>query len=178
MLNPMSILHVNPGHSSAIKVIDFDWMGADQPIADMDKFLGDNKRDNVGYIAPEFLHGKWHIKNDEWSVGVMLYFMLAGNPPFFSDNYRDTIKQIMNYKFDMQSERWMNISPEGRDLISKLMAFRPEDRPTALEAISHPWFKRAQRGELDNKDLGEALLALKNFHTGSRLKQAMHNYFV
>jgi serine/threonine protein kinase len=104
--------------------------------------------------------------------------MLTGIPPFFSDNHRDTLKQVMNFKFDQQSERWTSISPEGKDLISKLMAFRAEDRLAADDALKHNWFKLAQRGELDSKDLGEALSALKNFHTGSRLKQAIHNFFL
>jgi hypothetical protein len=50
------------------------------------------------------------------------------------------------------------------------MAFRPDDRIKAEDAINHPWFKRAQRGELDKKELGEALIALKSHHSGSRLK--------
>ena len=70
------------------------------------------------------------------------------------------------------------MSAEGRDLVLKLMAFRADDRVTAIDALRHPWFKLAQRGDLDAKDLSEALLALKNFHTGSRLKQAVHNFFI
>lgn len=75
--------------------------------------------------------------------------MLTGTPPFFSDNHKDTLKLIMNYKFDSSSERWQSISPEAQDLIMGLMAFRPDDRLKAESAINHPWFKRAQKGELD-----------------------------
>lgn len=178
LLNPANILHLVHGPGSAVKIIDFDYMGANQIVHDMDKHLGTEKRDNACYIAPETIHGKWSIKCDEWAVGCMLYFMLTGNPPFWSDNHRDTLKQIMNYKFDMQSDRWRAISEEGRHLIQSLMSFRHEDRITAENALKHGWFKLAQRGELDSKDISEALGALKSFHSGSRLKQAVHSFFV
>jgi serine/threonine protein kinase len=57
----------------------------------------------------------------------------------------------------------MNISDEGRDLLLKLMAFKPEDRITAAEALKHAWFKKAAKGEYNKKELGEALQAMKKF---------------
>ena len=52
-LNPYHILHVNPGNNTAVKIIDFDEMGKDNPIEDMEKFLGNNKREFAAFIAPE-----------------------------------------------------------------------------------------------------------------------------
>ena len=54
-----------------------------------------------------------------------------------------------------------------------MMALKPEDRPTAAEALNHPWFKKAQKGELKSKDLGDALSSIKQFYPGSKLKQAV-----
>lgn len=169
-LNPFDIVHVNPGQNTAVKIIDFDEMGYDKPILEMESFLGDQKKDLASYIAPELIHGKWHMRNDEWALGCILYYMLTGSPPFWSENHRDTLKQIMNYKFDQSSERWTSLSPEAQDLILKLLTFRADDRLKAEDALKHPWFAKAQRGELDSKELSEALAALKNFHSGSRLK--------
>jgi len=177
-LNPQNIIHINPGKESSVKLIDFEAMGADLQIGDLDAFLGEAKRELACYCAPEIIHGNWTIKNDEFAVGVIMYFMLTGNPPFWSENYRDTLKQIINYKFDQTSERWTNLSAEARDLILRLMAFRPEDRFSAQQALNHAWFKKASRGELDQKEIGEALHALKDFHTGSKLKQAVHSFFI
>jgi hypothetical protein len=50
-INPLHIHHVNPGHTSAIKIMDFDAMGADKPLADLESFLGENKRDSAVYVA-------------------------------------------------------------------------------------------------------------------------------
>ena len=58
------------------------------------------------------------------------------------------------------------------------MAFRPEDRIDALDALKHQWFQRALRGEFDDRYLGAAVEALKNFHSGSSLKQAVRQFFV
>ena len=137
--------------------MDFDRVGAEVIVKDFDSFLGDLKRDQAAYVAPEIIQGKWHIHNDEWSVGVLMYYLLVGNPPFWADTYKDIFKQITNFRFDQQSDRWNNISLEGRDLIQRLLAYNPEERITAGEALSHPWFKKAGRGEQNHRDLGDAL---------------------
>jgi hypothetical protein len=56
------------------------------------------------------------------------------------------------------------------------MAYKPEDRISASDALNHPWFKRAQKGELKNKDLGDALSSIKQFYPGSKLKQAVQAF--
>jgi len=66
----------------------------------METFLGTAKREQACFVAPEIINGSWHIKNDEFSVGILMYYMLTGNPPFWNDNYRETLKLILNYKFD------------------------------------------------------------------------------
>jgi len=55
------------------------------------------------YIAPEVLQsyeGKWNCgkESDWWSVGVVLFEMLVGEPPFVADNLRETNLKIMNFK--------------------------------------------------------------------------------
>ena len=50
----------------------------------------------------------------------------------------------------------------------------------AEDAINHPWFRKAQRGELSQADsilVDESVKALRQFHAGSRLKQAIHSFF-
>jgi hypothetical protein len=57
------------------------------------------------------------------------------------------------------------------------MAFKPEDRISAADALNHPWFKKQIKGELKSKELGEALNSIKKFHAGGKLKQAVQGYF-
>ena len=107
-----------------------------------------------------------------------MYTMLTGHPPFWSDNLRDIFKQITTNKLDLSSDRWHALSDEARDLILRLMAPLPGERLDAADALKHQWFTKAIRGDFDHVDLGGALNALKAFHSGSRLKQAVHTFFV
>ena len=52
------------------------------------------------------------------------------------------------------------------------------NRPDALDALKHQWFFRSLRGDFDSLYLYDALETLKNFHSGSRLKGAIHSFFV
>jgi serine/threonine protein kinase len=58
----------------------------------------------------------------------------------------------------------------------KLMAHKPDDRISAAEALKHPWFMKAQKGELKVKDLGDALSSIKSYYPGSKLKQAIQGF--
>ena len=127
-LFPINVLHCNPNQPE-IKLIDFDESG-NQPVRDLDKYLryGDYRG---CYIAPETIKGQWNIKCDEWAVGITLYFMLKGDVPFFGYDHKETLQLIAAYNFDKTSEYWNAISEEGRDLILRLMAYKPDDRISA-----------------------------------------------
>jgi calcium-dependent protein kinase len=99
-----------------------------------------------------------------------MYTMLTGHPPFWGESQRDIFKLITTYKFDMTGLRWQAISDEGRDLLLKLMAHHPNDRLDATDALKHPWFQKALRGDYDDLTLDDAMQSLKTFHSGSRLK--------
>jgi calcium-dependent protein kinase len=162
-LYPVNILHVNPS-APQVKVIDLDEAGT-TPFKDMEKYM--RHGDYRGcYVAPEIIKGDWHIKNDEWSVGVIMYYFLTGDVPFWGYDFRDVFSKTLAYQFDTSSYAFNQISDEGRDLLLKLMAFKADDRISAADALKHPWFK-----------LGDALAAMKRFHAGSKLKQAVQAYF-
>jgi len=78
-----------------IKVIDFGLAKY---------FLNNNSlTSKVGtpyYVAPEVLEGKYDLKCDIWSVGVIAYTMIAGYPPFFSDTHQEIFRRIRNCEFD------------------------------------------------------------------------------
>ena len=60
-----------------------------------------------------------------------MYFMLKGDVPFFGYDMKETMQLITAYNFDRSSEYWNAISEEGRDLIQRLMAYKPDDRISA-----------------------------------------------
>jgi serine/threonine protein kinase len=103
------------------------------------------------YLAPEIITGIGHGKAvDWWSVGIMLYEMLVGRPPFASQNrnqlYLNTIKGQITWPPSM--------SPLARDLLSRLLHRRPEERlgSRSIEDIkNHPFFNGLDWARLEKK---------------------------
>jgi serine/threonine kinase 38 len=117
----------------------------------LDKRLG-YKRDRklaystVGtpdYIAPEVFGPKGYDETvDWWSIGVILFEMLVGYPPFFSDDSTVTCQKILHWKKTLVIPPEANLSPEATDLIEKLVCDAEDrlGRNGAPEIKEHPWF--------------------------------------
>ena len=86
------------------------------------------------YIAPEVLSGKYTEQCDMWSIGVILYVMLCGLPPFGGAN-RDILDQVKEGSWTFKGHIWEEISDEAKDLVTKLMTKDPKKRITALSAL-------------------------------------------
>jgi serine/threonine protein kinase len=56
-----------------------------------------------------------------WSVGVIIYILLCGYPPFYADNAPALFKKIMEVKYDFDDPSWENVSAEAKDLIGHLL---------------------------------------------------------
>lgn len=70
------------------------------------------------YLAPEIILGKGHNRAvDWWALGILLYEMLAGHPPFFDDNPFGIYEKILNGQFQFPR----HIDGSARDLIKKLL---------------------------------------------------------
>jgi serine/threonine-protein kinase SRK2 len=80
--------------------------------------------------------------SDVWSCGVTLYVMLVGGYPFEDPedpkNFRKTIQKIMGAQYAVPD--YVHISPECRDLLSRIFVVEPNLRITIPQIKSHPWF--------------------------------------
>lgn len=96
------------------------------------------------YIAPEVLRQQGYTQTcDWWSVGVILYEMLVGQPPFYANSAAETQTMIINWPQYLKVPPHARLSPEARDLILRLMS-DPERRignRGAQEIKGHPFFK-------------------------------------
>ncbi|XP_063285908.1 serine/threonine-protein kinase LATS2 [Pelobates fuscus] len=80
------------------------------------------------YIAPEVLLRKGYTQLcDWWSVGVILYEMLVGQPPFYAPTPTETQLRVINWENSLQIPSQVKLSPEAADLITKLCC-SPDDR--------------------------------------------------
>ncbi|KAG5105636.1 hypothetical protein JHK82_042606 [Glycine max] len=96
------------------------------------------------YIAPEVLLKKGYgVECDWWSLGAIMYEMLVGYPPFYSDDPVSTCRKIVHWKNHLKFPEEARLTPEAKDLICKLLCGVPHRLGTrgAEEIKAHPWFK-------------------------------------
>jgi len=96
------------------------------------------------YVAPEVLKGEMYgCEVDCWSLGVILYILLCGYPPFYADTHPRLYQIIQSGKYSFDEEDWGEISAEAKDFIDKLLTMNPSKRLTAKEAKRHKWVTNA-----------------------------------
>lgn len=116
------------------------------------------------YIAPEVLKKKYNEKCDIWSIGVVMYVLLCGYPPFNGANDKAIIEAVLKGKFSLDEPEWDDISYEAKDLVRKMLEYDPSKRINAGDALQHPWIKKeAANVKVDKKTATKTLSNLKNF---------------
>lgn len=83
------------------------------------------------YIAPEVLQGKYTEKCDLWSIGVILYIMLSGKPPFSGKEDKIILQRVADGNYNLSGDIWAKRSEDSKDLIRKLMERDPKKRLSA-----------------------------------------------
>jgi calcium-dependent protein kinase len=83
------------------------------------------------YIAPEVLKGAYTEKCDLWSIGVIMYILLSGSPPFNGETDAEIIKKVKEGKVAFKEPIWKKRSKECIDLIKKLLTLDPKGRLSA-----------------------------------------------
>ncbi|BFG42936.1 hypothetical protein CerSpe_292100 [Prunus speciosa] len=107
------------------------------------------------YIAPEVLLKKGYgMECDWWSLGAIMYEMLVGYPPFYSDDPMSTCRKIVNWRTHLKFPEEAKLSPEAKDLISKLLCNVNQRLGTngADEIKVHPWFDGTEWDKLYQMD--------------------------
>ena len=95
------------------------------------------------YIAPEVFTNTGYTKAcDFWSLGVIMFEMLIGYPPFCSDTPQDTYRKIMNWKRSLAFPAEVPISREAQDLIQRFctVAEMRIGKDSIKEIKDHPFF--------------------------------------
>ena len=69
------------------------------------------------YIAPEILKSEYNERCDVWSVGVILYILLSGKPPFYGEDDKEILNNVKIGTYSLSGSEWKSISSEAKDLI-------------------------------------------------------------
>jgi len=166
-LKPENILLEANKEFDQIKIIDFGTSLVYDPNKKLDEKLG-----TPYYIAPEVLGKNYGSKCDIWSIGVIVYILLSGIPPFNGKDDQEIMKAVRKGKFSFSDKCWSSVSDQAKDFISKLLTLDQNARPTAAEALTHPWITELSKIEVDESLTLGALGNLKNFKAESTMKQA------
>jgi len=92
------------------------------------------------FVAPEILRQeKYDSQVDMWSLGVILYTMLCGYPPFIENNLPTLYRTIKSGKVKFEKRYWKNISLEARDCVCGLLTVDASKRLNPVQLLQHKW---------------------------------------
>jgi len=131
-IKPENLVFVN-SRSSRLKLIDF---GLAATIGRGLRVMG--KVGSLGYAAPEVLAGhSYDERADLFSVGCVVYAMLTGRPAFLGGGAE--IRRRCELGLVDFGEPCRHLSSEARSFLQALLRPEPTARPSAQEALAHPW---------------------------------------
>uniref|UniRef100_A0A8C7A4P1 Protein kinase domain-containing protein n=1 Tax=Nothoprocta perdicaria TaxID=30464 RepID=A0A8C7A4P1_NOTPE len=162
-LKPENILCESPEKISPVKICDFDLgsgvklNSACTPITTPELTTPCGSAE---YMAPEVVEvfteeATFYDKRcDLWSLGVILYIMLSGYPPFVGNCGTDCgwdrgevciicqnklFESIQEGKYEFPDKDWAHISSDAKDLISRLLVRDAKQRLSAAQVLQHSW---------------------------------------
>ena len=107
-----------------------------------------------------------------WSLGVIVYILLGGYPPFIEQNQRELFRKIRKGQYEFHEEYWGQVSDDAKGLIRQLLTVDPDKRYDSTKALSNKWIG-ADAKTLASLDLGTNLEKLKAFNAKRKFKAAV-----
>lgn len=173
-LKPENILCVHPDKLNPVKICDFD-LGSgikfnptlNSPLATPQlltpvgsaEFMAPEVVD--AFVAPDEAAASYDKRCDLWSLGVIMYILLCGYPPFYGrcgqdcgwergDMCRDCqlllFHCIQEGEYEFPEKEWSGISVQAKELISQLLVKEASLRLSAACVLQHPWIAQCERG--------------------------------
>lgn len=121
---------------SPLKLIDFGLSTHYTPGHRLSRVVGSSY-----YVAPEVLKKSYTEACDLWSLGVIVYMLLSGAPPFYGRNDEAIKASIVQGEYQFPHELFRDVSDDAMAFVSCLLSYSIEYRYTAEQALTHPWLK-------------------------------------
>ncbi|KAJ8274655.1 hypothetical protein COCON_G00092800 [Conger conger] len=176
-LKPENILCEHGDRISPVKICDFDLGSGIKLNSDSSPISTPELLTPCGsaeYMAPEVVEAfseeasMYDKRCDLWSLGVILYIMLSGYPPFVGRCGSNCgwewgepctacqnmlFESIQEGKYEFPEKDWAHISSGAKDLISKLLVRDAKNRLSASQVLEHPWVKGCAPNTLSTSNL-------------------------
>mmetsp|Transcript_16104 Transcript_16104/g.40721 ORF Transcript_16104/g.40721 Transcript_16104/m.40721 type:complete len:603 (-) Transcript_16104:480-2288(-) len=161
-LKPENILYESKSEDSKLMVADFGFAKLRDTGEMMKTMCG-----SPVYVAPEVISRVgYNTKCDMWSIGVILYILLCGYPPFLGRTIKDTMRLVKRADLQFPNEDWDRVSGEAKDLIRKLIVPDPAKRLSATEMLEHDWMSKVAMGRVKSLNITEKLRKFTAFRYG------------
>uniref|UniRef100_H2Y940 Protein kinase domain-containing protein n=1 Tax=Ciona savignyi TaxID=51511 RepID=H2Y940_CIOSA len=155
-LKPENLLYKNSSEESPIKLCDFGFAKLDNGDLMTPQFT-------PYYVSPQVLEAQRRHRRerssvsvaspytydkscDMWSLGVIIYILMCGYPPFYSEHptHRRAIdrsmrRKIMNGTYNFPEREWERVSEPAKDVVKKLLCVDPHERLNIEDLVQHPW---------------------------------------
>ena len=121
------------------------------------------------FVAPEVLSGNYTKKCDIWSLGVILFILVGGYPPFLGNDNGDTNMKIKKMKYKFKEDNFKDASDEVIDLIKHCLV-KEEERFDIEQVLEHKWIKKEKKFPNNTENIYDKL------ESNLRLYQKMENF--
>ncbi|XP_071344660.1 serine/threonine-protein kinase 33 isoform X2 [Trachinotus anak] len=94
----------------------------------------------LSYMAPEMMSGRgYSLWCDVWSIGVVMYMLLCGDPPFVSKKKANLLEEIRNKEVTFTQPIWATVSDAAKNVLTCLLKADPAYRMSANQLLENPW---------------------------------------
>lgn len=122
------------------------------------------------------LEGRYAEQSDVWSIGVIMYILLCGSPPFSGNDTVAVLDSVKRAKPSFDRKEWKKISQHAKELLKALLTRDPNMRSTAAEALQSEWVVAMLQGDSEAAQATEDVVNnLKSFSVMNKLKKAAMN---
>ncbi|CAM5999167.1 unnamed protein product, partial [Sphagnum balticum] len=136
-LKPENIMH--DSKTGATKIVDLG-----SALQFQDDFCVERKRVGTSYyIAPEVLNRFYNQKCDVWSLGIILYIMLCGEPPFRGVEDDEILDKVKNGVLEFRKAVWGLVSDGAKKFLGKILERNVKKRLSIDELLEESWMKEA-----------------------------------
>jgi len=135
-LKHSNFIYTSDAEGARLKLVDFGLSRVLRPHRpQISSYAG-----TLYYMAPEVVMRQSYDEScDLWSVGVIAYSLLCGEPPFRGATDESVAQAILRAHLSMDSEVWAGVSENAKSFCRELLQLDSSARPSAEQALQHPW---------------------------------------